>query len=232
MHYSDQDDYPVVRRRRFSGPFAVFGRGRLLSFAMMAGVAVFSFLSNNTSWVRPRTNTAGSFPQPTLQQAGQQLQTSRVQQQRQQQILNSNPVEVHGGIVEDQRTQFVRQVGARLVQSVEGLQPNAIRFFLLRDTKHTGSYALMDGSVLITAGTYSQIQSESQLAQILSQQMTKIIHRGVDPLRHPEIANFPTRLLIAAGYQSAAPTQVIPVAAHAQNPAQTASPISSGWGQY
>ena len=53
MSRQDYDEYGgdwVSRGRRLTRPAAMFGRGRLLSFVMMTGLGVLSFISKNTGW--------------------------------------------------------------------------------------------------------------------------------------------------------------------------------------
>jgi len=225
MNHSQQQ-YPTTQRRRLTGPFAIFGRGRMLSFVMMGVVSIFSFLSNNTSWVRPRATVNSGQPGLTVQQTQHQLTASRAQAAQQTQIMQSNPIQTHGGTVEDARATQVRQVGARLLQTIPNLQPGAVRFFVLRDTTQAGSYALADGSVLVTAGLLSQIQTEDQLADILSRRMTEVLYRNVDRIQNPQVAQFPTQIVQAAGYR---PSAVVPAANYATGNPQFAAPISAGW---
>ena len=50
----------ISRGRRLTRPAAIFGRGRMLSFIMMAGLGLMSFISRNTEWVRPQISAVGS----------------------------------------------------------------------------------------------------------------------------------------------------------------------------
>lgn len=200
MQYQERD-YPNTRRRRMSGPFAIFGRGRMLSFIMMAVISIFSFLSNNTSWMNPRPTTSNASYQPgvTTQDAQQQLAASRAFS-AQRQNLPPNPIEFHGGIVEEPRSAQVRQIGARLAQGVPNLPPNALRFYVLRDTTRAGSYPVSDGSILVTAGLLNQMRTEAELAEVLSHRITEVLYHGVDRIQNPQVSQIPAQLVTKAGY--------------------------------
>lgn len=230
MNYRQDEyetDYPAQRRRRMGGPLAIFGRGRMLSFVMMGVVTIFSYLSNNnrTRQAVDHTSSTGL----TVEQIQQQMNASRTQLAQRSQVLQSNPLQLHGGIVEDARATQVRSVGARLAQHVPNLPANALRFFVLQDTTRAGSYALQDGSILITAGMLNQMKTEDQLANVLSQRMTEVLYNGVDRIQNPQIDQFPSQLVTQAGYSSTATNSYVTPATGPTQPAYMVTPATHHW---
>lgn len=225
MRYEEEQYPPTHQRRRRIGPFAIFGRGRMLSFVVMGVVSIFSFLSNNTGWMRSQPSSPGQ-QSVSLQQTHQQLAASRNQVEQRNQVMSSNPIELHGGVVEDMRAVQVRKVGARLAQCIPNLPPRTVKFFVLRDTTQAGSYALADGSILVTAGLLSQLTNESQLAEVLSRRMTEVLYHDVDRIKNPQIDQYPAQLVSSAGY---GPQNVAPIGTTSYGNTRTAASASTGW---
>ncbi len=230
MRYHDNE--VPLRRRSATGPLAIFGRGRVLSFVLMAVISLFSFLSNNREWIQPPSPSGqidvaeqtGSPVQPhdtnlammTNNRADASTTPSHSGQQ-----TPDNPVTYHGGVVEDHRVGRVRHVGNRLLQNMPGLPDNEIRFYVLRDPIKSASYRYADGTILVTTGLLNQATSDDELAVVLSRRITDVLYSAVDGSNHVQIQQLPAILVERAGYR---PSQVIQASRNQPLPDHDATP--------
>ncbi len=78
----------------------------------------------------------------------------------------------------DPRAQEVKKMGAFLVtHTVASHSPWKFQFHLLADTKMINAFALPGGQVFITLGLLNALQTEAQLAGVLSHEMGHVIER-------------------------------------------------------
>jgi len=78
----------------------------------------------------------------------------------------------------DPRSQIVQKMGQKLVDNTEAkMSPWKFKFHLLADPKTVNAFALPGGQVFITLGLYNQLQTEAQLAGVLSHEMGHVIER-------------------------------------------------------
>jgi predicted Zn-dependent protease len=86
----------------------------------------------------------------------------------------------HGGLHPDRRAQdYVDQVGARLVNSVNKIKNSDYRFdfHLLADPRTVNAFALPGGQVFITQALFSKLTTEDQLAGVLGHEVGHVVHR-------------------------------------------------------
>jgi predicted Zn-dependent protease len=80
----------------------------------------------------------------------------------------------------DPRAQFVAEVGRRLVRESEANRsPYAdnFHFVLLEDPQTVNAFALPGGQIFITLGLFDRLQTEAQLAGVLSHEIGHVINR-------------------------------------------------------
>lgn len=78
----------------------------------------------------------------------------------------------------DPRTQEVQKMGAFLVSHTEASKsPWKFQFHLLADKDTINAFALPGGQIFITEGLLSKLQTEAQLAGVLSHEMGHVIER-------------------------------------------------------
>lgn len=78
----------------------------------------------------------------------------------------------------DPRTQEVLRIGAYLVShTVAQNSPWKFQFHLLADSKTVNAFALPGGQIFITLGLLDKLQTEAQLAGVLSHEMGHVIER-------------------------------------------------------
>lgn len=78
----------------------------------------------------------------------------------------------------DPRTQEVQKIGAYILSHTDAKKsPWKFHFHLLADTKTINAFALPGGQVFITLGLYNKLQTEAQLAGVLSHEMGHVIER-------------------------------------------------------
>lgn len=78
----------------------------------------------------------------------------------------------------DPRTQEVQKMGQYILDnSVAHQGPWKFKFHLLADAKTINAFALPGGQIFITLGLYNQLQTEAQLAGVLSHEMGHVIER-------------------------------------------------------
>lgn len=78
----------------------------------------------------------------------------------------------------DPRLIEVQQIGNYLVShTIAANSPWKFQFHLLADTKTVNAFALPGGQVFITLGLYDKLQTEAQLAGVLSHEMGHVIER-------------------------------------------------------
>lgn len=85
----------------------------------------------------------------------------------------------YGGLHPDQEAQaLVDQVGYKLVNSsVARETPYHYEFHLLRDPQTVNAFALPGGQVFITAGLFSRLQTEDQLAGVIGHEIGHVVGR-------------------------------------------------------
>ncbi len=170
--------------RSVMAPIAIFGRGRVLCFLMMALLALFSYVSNHTGWHGPAASpyrfsgdAAAGVPQSTIQL-----------------------VVSHGGVLDDDRAELVRMIGRELASRVAHLPPDTFRFYVLNDAERKATYVLPDGSILVTAAQIDACSSQELLAETLSQRIAEYVFQGYDRSQYPQVDAYSGQLLAAAGY--------------------------------
>lgn len=78
----------------------------------------------------------------------------------------------------DPRLEEVRKVGNYIVENTNAKKsPWKFKFHLLADTKTVNAFALPGGQIFITRGLYDKLQTEAQLAGVLSHEMGHVIER-------------------------------------------------------
>lgn len=98
----------------------------------------------------------------------------------------------------DPRAEEVRKIGAFLVShTVASKSPWKFQFHLLADSKTINAFALPGGQIFITLGLYNKLQTEAQLAGVLSHEMGHVIERhSAEQMAKNELGRF---LVIAVG---------------------------------
>lgn len=78
----------------------------------------------------------------------------------------------------DPRTQEVQKLGRYIVSNTQAHKgPWKFQFHLLADPKTINAFALPGGQIFITLGLFNQLQSEAQLAGVLSHEIGHVIQR-------------------------------------------------------
>lgn len=78
----------------------------------------------------------------------------------------------------DPRSIEVKKIGAYLVENTDAKKsPWKFQFHLLADTKTVNAFALPGGQIFITLGLLNNLQTEAQLAGVLSHEMGHVIER-------------------------------------------------------
>lgn len=78
----------------------------------------------------------------------------------------------------DPRAQEVEKIGAFMVAHTDAKKsPWKFQFHLLADTKTVNAFALPGGQIFITLGLLNKLQTEAQLAGVLSHEMGHVIER-------------------------------------------------------
>lgn len=78
----------------------------------------------------------------------------------------------------DPRAQEVKRIGAKIVNgSIAKDSPWQFQFHLLADNSTINAFALPGGQIFITEGLLSRLQTEAQLAGVLSHEMGHVIER-------------------------------------------------------
>lgn len=78
----------------------------------------------------------------------------------------------------DPRTQEVQKIGNLIVTKTEAHKgPWQFKFHLLADSKTVNAFALPGGQIFITLGLYNKLQTEAQLAGVLSHEVGHVIER-------------------------------------------------------
>lgn len=158
MGYYDQEDNPPPRRGGFNG--------RLIAAIIMALVGVFMYLSqveeNPVTGKRQHVSMSpdqeirlglASAPEMTRQMGGE--------------IPSSDP-----------RAREVSRIGELILKStIAQKSPWKFHFHLLADPSTINAFALPGGQVFITLGLYNKLQTEAQLAGVLSHEMGHVIER-------------------------------------------------------
>lgn len=78
----------------------------------------------------------------------------------------------------DPRTQEVKKIGQKIVSASDAHKgPWRFQFHLLADPKTINAFALPGGQIFITSGLFDKLQTEAQLAGVLSHEMGHVIQR-------------------------------------------------------
>ncbi len=164
---SDTGDAVSRRRGRPVGPAAWFGRGRALLAALMLFLVAFAFLSE----VRQRPLTA-TRPNPrTLPTAQAPISVERMQ------LLSSQDREAivrhHHGLVVDERSKIVSQIGNQIHAVAAERLPAEMHFELLDDNMQPIWYAFDDGTICITMALARMTETQEEVAAMLSDQLER-----------------------------------------------------------
>ncbi|MBE2254554.1 MAG: M48 family metallopeptidase [Ignavibacteria bacterium] len=103
-----------------------------------------------------------------------------------------------GGELRDKKINvLIDRVGQKIVKSTEaGNSPYEFEFHVLADDKTVNAFALPGGQIFITYGLYKLLDSEDQLAGVLSHEIAHVINRhGAEHMAQQEL----TQGLINAG---------------------------------
>lgn len=138
---------------------------RILIGLVIAGIALFSFLSSKS--YNPVTGENQYISITPQQEIVLGLQAAPEMEQQ------------YGG--EETGTaaaERVQQVGARLLSKSDAAQTDwQFQFHLLRDPETVNAFALPGGQVFITNGLYKLLQTEGQLAGVLGHEMGHVVAR-------------------------------------------------------
>lgn len=78
----------------------------------------------------------------------------------------------------DPRSKEVQKIGNLIVSKTEASKsPWKFKFHLLEDTKTVNAFALPGGQIFITLGLFDKLETEAQLAGVLSHEMGHVIER-------------------------------------------------------
>lgn len=151
-------DYENGRRSGFGG--------RIIAALAIAVIAVITYLSQGQ--INPVT--------------GQKQHVSLTPNEEIKLGLQSAPEmasQMGGELPEnDRRAQEVQNVGNFIVENTEAKNsPWNFRFHLLADDQTVNAFALPGGQIFITLGLYSKLQTQAQLAGVLSHEMGHVIER-------------------------------------------------------
>lgn len=104
----------------------------------------------------------------------------------------------------DPRTQEVQRMGNMIVEKTDAKKgPWKFQFHLLADEKTVNAFALPGGQIFITSALFDKLQTEAQLAGVLSHEMGHVIERHTaQQMAKSELGNF---LIIAAGTAASDP---------------------------
>lgn len=139
--------------------------GRILIGLIIAGIAVFSFMTSKA--YNPVT--------------GEDQYVSITPDQEIVLGLQAEPqmLQEYGGEDTDPtRAARVQKVGARLLQKSEAAQTEwQFQFHLLNDQETVNAFSLPGGQVFITDGLYKLLKTEGQLAGVLGHEMGHVLAR-------------------------------------------------------
>ena len=105
----------------------------------------------------------------------------------------------------DPRAQEVQKIGALLVANTEAKKsPWKFQFHLLSDQNTVNAFALPGGQVFITLGLLDKLQTEAQLAGVLSHEMGHVIERH--SAQQMAKSEFGQMLIVAVGTAASSST--------------------------
>ncbi len=199
----------VFPRSSILGPVGLFGRGRGLSFLMMGAVTLFSYISRETERPLTTEHVANDIQTPGGEYLSHQTvsyEASRSTFRDVRSVLpasqGSEIVAHHGGVIGDARARQLQSVGNRLAAAVSNYPQGTLKFYMLADANTPQAYVLDDGAVLMTIARYHQLNNESELAAVVSRQITQFAFRDQPPSCQQDAFRFEAQLLAAAGYSS------------------------------
>jgi len=152
--------------------------GRIVIGLIIAGVAIFSFLSSKSYNPVTGENQYVSITPAQEIALGLQAEPDMLQQ--------------YGGEDTDPgRAAQVQKVGARLLQKSEAAQTEwQFQFHLLRDDQTVNAFSLPGGQVFITDGLYDLLKTEGQLAGVLGHEMGHVLARhGAQQLAQSQLTD-------------------------------------------
>ena len=170
------------------------GRSRLIMGLVMAGIAIFSFMSSR------------SYNDVT----GQDQYISLTENQEIAMGLQAAPelIQQFGGMYPDQQLQdYVDEIGFYLVSNSLARNTDwGWEFHLLNDPNTVNAFALPGGQVFITTAMYQQLQTEGQLAGVLGHEIGHVLARhGAQRIAKQELTQGLTGAVVVASgdYNSA-----------------------------
>lgn len=106
----------------------------------------------------------------------------------------------------DPRTQEVQRMGKRIVQeTVAQKSPWEFKFHLLADPDTVNAFALPGGQIFITLGLLNRLQTEAQLAGVLSHEVGHVLERhSAQQMAKGQLGQW---LIMAVGTAASDPTQ-------------------------
>jgi predicted Zn-dependent protease len=166
-----------------------FGGARLLVGLLMAGFALFSYMSTkSTNPVTGETQHVSIRPEQEIA-LGLQAAPEMMQQ--------------YGGPSTDERAQAaVAQVGERIrANSDAAKSAYEYHFTLLADPQTINAFALPGGPVFITEGLLSKLETEGQLAGVLGHEAGHVIARhSAERIAQQELSQGLTGALVLSTY--------------------------------
>lgn len=152
--------FPLMVRRGGGG----IG-GRLIIAAVMAIIALVTYFG--TRVYNPVTDETQNIDMTVEQEVALGLQAA------------PEMAAQFGGLdPSDEAQALVQQVGERVVaESGAGESPYDFQFYVLNDAETLNAFALPGGPIFITEGLLNQLESEGQLAGVLSHEITHVVAR-------------------------------------------------------
>lgn len=141
-------------------------KGRIIIALIIAAIGFITYLSHVQE--NPITHERQHIAMTPDQEIRLGLQSAPVMAQKMGGELPAN----------DPREIEVQKIGQYIVSRTEANNsPWKFKFHLLADTKTINAFALPGGQVFITMGLYDKLQTEAQLAGVLSHEMGHVIER-------------------------------------------------------
>ncbi|MCA9262716.1 MAG: M48 family metallopeptidase [Planctomycetales bacterium] len=167
MSQDPQIDGMGSRYRPRTEPIAVFGRGRILLIAATATMALIAYARN-----RPQSTPGASELANRVEITPQQ---EELLGQRVTPVLASQ----FGGKLPDPAiTQRIDQITRRLATQTSASQlPFAFGVHVLADRETVNMYPLPGGQICLTTGLLDRLNSDGEIAAVLSQAMGHIARR-------------------------------------------------------
>ncbi len=185
-----------ARAVRARGPSELFGRGRLLSAAVMLSLLAVAYLARPAQERDLRTQPTATDNYLSTHDGRANLPSDSVDFSASGQptpaaefvILSDlasrqQTIRHHLGRVNDQRSTLVGRIGERLVAAFETQAtrpPVTFQFWLLADEVQQSAYAYSDGAVLVTAGMVQLAALDNEVAAVLAQSMETVLRARGD----------------------------------------------------